>query len=102
MDNNQIQNLIERIEALENQLSKISFNEAKEVTITNCPIGDITVGNDCNLNFQNCPTGMVIDTDIEDADSRIDELESRLDDVNLRIDETELKLNTINIIDSKE
>ena len=69
MDNSdQIKKLTERIEFLECKLSKISLNEAKEVILTNCPIGDIATGNGCNLDFQNCSIGAVMDADIDDAD----------------------------------
>ena len=55
MDNSdQIKELMERIEFLECKLSKISLNEAKEVILTNCPIGDIAAGNDCKLDLKNC------------------------------------------------
>lgn len=96
MDNNdQIQKLEERIKYLENMLNNITFNEAKEVALTNCPIGEITIGQNCKLVFQQCSIGSVIDTDIDDADSRIDDLESRLDEINDKIDETEDKLDEL-------
>lgn len=91
----QFQELRERIEFLERKLSNISFHEAKEVILTNCPIGDISVGNDCKLDFKTCSIGGVIDADIEEADSRIEDLESRLDEINDRIDETESRLDEI-------
>ena len=58
-------------------------------------IGDISVGNDCKLDFKTCSIGGVIDADIEEADSRIEDLESRLDEINDRIDETESRLDEI-------
>lgn len=92
MDGDQIKELLERIEILERKLSKISFNEAKEVTLTNCPIGDLSIGNNCKMDFQNSSIGSVMDTDIEDAACRIDDLESRLEEVNARIDEAESRM----------
>lgn len=71
---------------------------AKEVTLTNCPIGNITVGASCKLDLQNCSVGSVVDTDIDDADSRLDDLECRLDEINDRIDETESRLEANDII----
>lgn len=93
MDNSkEIQKPIERIELLEDKLSKLSINEAKEVTMTNCSVGDIALGSDCKLDIQDSTVGTVIDTDIDDADSRIDDLEGRLDEVNSSIDEAESRL----------
>lgn len=76
MDNDdKIKNLEERIKTLEDKLNKIAFNEAKEVILTSCPIGEIVLGDSCKLDFQHCPVGSVIDTDIDDAESRLDDLE---------------------------
>ena len=91
----QIKNLAERIEYLEQKLASISFDTAKEVIFTNCPIGDIAVGSGCKFDLQNCSVGAVVDADIDDADSRLDDLESRLDEINDRIDETESRLEGI-------
>ena len=90
--NEQIQNLTERIQFLEQKLASISLNEAKEVTFNSCPIGDITVGADCKLDFHNSSFGAVIDADGDDAEDRVDDLECRLDEINARIDEAESRL----------
>lgn len=90
-----IKNLEERIKTLEDKLNKIAFNEAKEVILTSCPIGDIVLGDGCNLNFQHCPIGSVIDKDLDEAESRLDELECRIDDMNSKIDETESRIDDI-------
>lgn len=93
MDNDElIKNLVERIECLERKMNSISLNAAKEVTFTNCPVGNIAVGADCKLDLQNCSIGTVVDADIDDADSRLDDLEGRLDEINVRIDETKSRL----------
>lgn len=93
MDNSeQIKNLVERMECLEQKLASISLNAAKEVIFTNCPIGDIAVGDGCKLDLQNCTIGAVVDENIDDADSCLDDLECRLDEINERIDEAEIKL----------
>jgi len=88
--------LEERIKVLENKLDNISFSEAKEITMTNCPIGDVQTGNDCQLNFESCPIGTVIDSDIDEADSRLDDLECRLDEINTSIDEAEARIDAEN------
>ena len=94
-DRDQIQELSKRVEMLEYMLSKISLNEAKQVILTNCPIGEIAVGNDCKIDFQNCSIGSVMDADIDEAEVRMDDLESRLEEVNDRMDETESRMNEI-------
>jgi len=87
--------LEERIKILEEKLNCISFSEAKEIKMQGCPIGDIQIGNACNLTFEGCPITAVIDRDIDDAESRLDELECRLDDINSDIDDAETKLDDL-------
>jgi len=79
MDDQKYLELEERIRMLEEKLERISFSEAKEITMQNCPIGDVRVGDDCRLSFEHCPIGSVMMDDLEDADSRIDDLEGRLE-----------------------
>lgn len=96
MDNyEKIKNLEERIKRLEDIINKITFNEAKEIVFTSCSIGEIMLGNDCKLNFQHCPVGSVIDTDIDDAESHIDDLESRLIDINNEISDIESRIEAV-------
>ena len=92
MESNKIVELEERIKVLEEKLNKITFNEAKEVTITNCAIGEVNTGNNSSLNIQTSSIGSVINDDIDEAEERLDELESRLDEINGGIDEAESKL----------
>ncbi len=99
-DRDKIKELMERIEILEYKLSKIFLNEANEIIMTNCPIGDISIGTDCKINFQNCSIGGIMDADIDDAASRIEDLDCRLDDVNDRIDEAEARIDEIKNIES--
>jgi len=97
MENNKIAELEERIKILEEKLDKINFSEAKEINMTNCPIGVITTGT-CKLNVQNGSIGTVfegIDSDIDEAEERLDELEGRLDEINDGIDEAESKLDEL-------
>ena len=92
MENRKYFELEERIKILEEKLNSISFSEAKEIKMQGCPIGDIQVGNDCQLTLDSCPIGALMDRNIDDAESRLDELESRLDDINSGIDDAEMKL----------
>ena len=101
MDDQKYLELEERIRMLEEKLERISFSEAKEITMQNCPIGDVRVGDDCRLSFEHCPIGSVMMDDLEDADSRIDDLEGRLDDIDFddaehRLDELQSRLDGIN------
>ena len=96
MENEKIAELEMRIKVLEEYFSKIKINEAKEITMTNCPIGDISVeSNQGNMNFQNCSIGSVLDGDIDENEDRLDELEGRLTEINDRIDETEAKIDEL-------
>ena len=87
--------LEKRIELLEYKLGKIVFSEAKEITMTNCPIGEVYTGNDCSLAIQGSSIGSVIDTDIDNAEGALDDLESRLDDIKSSIEEVESNLDGI-------
>lgn len=89
----QIQQLVKRMELLEQKLSQIKFSEAKEVVMSNCSVGDMVVGNDCKVELQNCSVGVVMDMDdVEDAEDRLDDIESRLVDVNQMLDKVEQRL----------
>lgn len=78
-----IKNLEERIEKLEKIFDHLC-NQCKEITLTKCSLGDIKLGNDCNITLNSCPVGGVI-SDIEGAESRADDLECRIDDIECRI-----------------
>lgn len=92
VDNDYIKQLEERIYQLEQKLSSLSLNEAKEIVIHNSQVSNLNVGDECKIDFHHCPIGTVVDADIDDADSRLDDLESRLDEINSQIDEAESKL----------
>ena len=57
-------------------------------------MGDIKLGDNCNITLKNCPVGGVI-SDIEDAESRADDLESRIEDILADIDEAGTRLGTL-------
>ena len=95
MDNEKIQELEKRLKVLEEKLSKIDFSEAKEVTMTHCPVGEIYLREECTLSIQHCPIGSVIDGDLDDAEERLDELEDRLDELTDGLDDFEDKLDVL-------
>lgn len=90
----QMKQLMERLEIIEQKLNYISLTSVQKldgyhienITIgnnckldmQNCSAGNITIGNNGRLNLPNCSIGAIIDTDIEDAECRLDDLESRL------------------------
>lgn len=57
-------------------------------------MGDIKLGDNCNITLKNCPVGGVI-SDIEDAESRVDDLENRIEDILNDIDEAGIRLDTL-------
>jgi len=87
MEINKIVELEERIKILEDKLNKISFTNAKEVTITGCPIGEVRTGNNSSFNTENCPIGAVFSDDIEEAESRLDEINGGIDEAESKLSE---------------
>ncbi|MCI8379567.1 MAG: hypothetical protein HFH72_13815 [Lachnospiraceae bacterium] len=81
-----IKSLEERIEKLEKLFEHLYINQCKEIALTKCSLGDIKLGDNCNITLNSCPVGGVI-PDIEDAESRVDELECRIEDILADIDE---------------
>lgn len=99
-ENEYIQSLEKRIEKLENLLEHMCIRQCKEISLSNCPIGDIELGDNCNINLQTCSVGTMI-PDIDEAENRIEDLESRLDAVLTDLDEAECRLDGFET-DSKE
>ena len=96
-----IKSLEERIEKLEKLFEHLCIDQCKEIALTKCSLGDIKLGDNCNITLKNCPVGGVI-SDIEDAESRADELECSVDDLECRIkdiladiNEAETRLDTL-------
>ena len=57
-------------------------------------MGDIKLGDNCNITLNSCPVGGVI-SDIEGAESRVDDLENRIEDILNDIDEAGIRLDTL-------
>ena len=89
-----IKSLEERIEKLEKLFEYLCIDQCKEITLTRCSLGDIKLGDNCNITLKNCPVGGVI-SDIEDAESRVDDLENRMEDILNDIDEVGIRLDTL-------
>lgn len=89
-----IKSLEERVEKLEKLFEHFCMNQCKEITITNCPLGDIRLGDHCNITLNECPVGGVV-SDIEDAESRVDDLENRVEDILADIDQAETCLDIL-------
>lgn len=97
--------LEERVKRLEDIISRISFTETKEITMTSCPIGNIYMGTDCKTNFQDCTIDSVVETDLDeiedtldnldDLEDRLNELDDILDDVNDTLEELANKIDEI-------
>ena len=86
--------LEERIEKLEKLFEHFCMNQCKEIILTDCSLGDIKLGDNCNITLNSCPVGDMI-SDIEDAENRVDDLESRTEDILADIDEAEARLYSI-------
>ena len=69
-------------------MKSIVIGEYKDIYLHNSPIGDVSVGEGCNLSFHQCSIGGIIQ-DIDDAENRIDELEGRLQVIIDQLDEIE-------------
>lgn len=89
-----IKSLEERIEKLEKLFEHLCIDQCKEIALTKCSLGDIKLGDNCNITLKNCPVGGVI-SDIEDAESRVDDLENRIEDILNDIDEAGIRLDTL-------
>ena len=89
-----IKSLEERIEKLEKLFEHLCIDQCKEIAFTKCSLGDIKLGDNCNITLKNCPVGGVI-SDIEDAESRVDDLENRIEDILNDIDEAGIGLDTL-------
>lgn len=89
-----MKSLEERIEKLEKLFEHLCINQCKEITFTNCSLGDIKLGDNCNITANSCSVGGVI-SDIEDAESRVGDLESRIEDILADIDEAGTRLDTL-------
>ena len=91
--NEYIESLEKRIERLENIIEHLVVQDGKEINMTHCPIGDITLGANCNITLNSCPVGAVV-SDIEDAEDRLDDLECRLDELLDNLDNVESSINS--------
>ncbi len=89
-----IKSLEGRIEKLEKLFEHLCINQCKEITLTNCSLGDIKFGDNCNITLNSCAVGGVI-SDIEEAESRVGDLESRIEDILVDIDEAGTRLDTL-------
>jgi len=55
MESDKIAEFETRIKALEEYISKIEFNDTKEITMTDCPIENLLVKSDLgNMKLYNC------------------------------------------------
>ena len=89
-----IKSLEERIEKLEKLFEHLCIDQCKEITLTRCSLGDIKLGDNCNITLNSCPVGGVL-SDIEDAENRVSHLENRIEDIMNDIDEAETRLDTL-------
>ena len=96
-----IKSLEERIEKLEKLFEHLCIDQCKEIAFTKCSLGDIKLGDNCNITLKNCPVGGVI-SDIEDAENRaadlecsVADLECRIKDILADINEAETRLDTL-------
>ncbi len=89
-----IKSLEERIEKLEKLFEHLCIDQYKEITLTRCSLGDIKLGDNCNITLSSCPVGSVI-SDIEDAENRVDDLGNRIEDIRNEIDDAETRLDTL-------
>ena len=55
-----IKSLEERIEKLEKLFEHLCIDQYKEITLTRCSLGDIKLGDNCNITLSSCPVGGVI------------------------------------------
>ena len=86
-----IQSLEKRIEKLENILEHLCIQQCKEISMSNCLIGDFKLGNNCNITMEASSVGSIIPDDIEGAEGRIADLECSLEDVIVLLEDAEAR-----------
>ena len=86
-----ILNLEQRVEKLEKLLEHLCIEQCKEISFNDCPIGDLTLGDNCKVTLQTCSVGAMF-SDVEDAENRVNDLESRIDDIMTDLDVAESRL----------
>ena len=69
--------------------------QCKEISLTDCRIGDFKIGDNCNITLQTCSVGSIIPDNIEDAACRVADLECILDDVIANLEDAETRLNDL-------
>jgi len=57
MENTKIAELEQRIQNLEELFKNIHFDAAQNVTMSNCPIGTLSISNCDDVDFASCPIG---------------------------------------------
>lgn len=83
----QVKQLEERVAKLENLLSHFNFSELKELNINASSIGNMQVGNGCELKISSSSIGGIFSEDVDDAEERLEDLESRIEELNGEIEE---------------
>lgn len=55
-----MKSLEERIEKLEKLIEHFCMNQCKEIILTDCSLGNIKLGDNCNITLNSCPVGVLM------------------------------------------
>ena len=87
-DKEYILELEKRIIKLEEKINNICIKEDGNVQFQTSQIATVILGENCKMEFTNCPVGMVCNN-IQDAEERLEDIEMRLEAINEQIDDIE-------------
>ena len=93
----ELEMLKKRVDELETLVKGLLSGDERVVHFNSVPIGNVVLGNGCQVSMHNCPSGLVFNGDqdsIEEAETRLadltdqaEELEGLLDDLEGRLDD---------------
>lgn len=90
--------LKKRVDELESLVRALLGGDERVVNLKNTPIGNVVLGNGCQVTMQNCPNGLVFFGDqdaMEEAAFRLEELSDQADELSDKIDELEGRLKNV-------
>ena len=90
--------LKKRVDDLERLVRELLGGDERTVHLSGVPVGNLVLGQGCQVTMNNCPNGMVFFGDqdaVEDAESRLDDLSAQAEEVAGMLDDLEARLDDI-------
>ena len=94
----ELETLKRRVEELETLVKELLRGDERVVHLSGTPVGNLVLGQGCQVTMNNCPNGMVFFGDqdaMEDAEARLDDLSARAEEVSDMLDDLEARLDDI-------